>query len=256
MSMGSEGSGQKSVRGHFSRPYNPRERIRFELGVMDGEESFSRFFKSAEEFVNILRRAQIYVRRELIYSKKGKENAINQIMVQKLLQIWYGPTWMIVVRNPENLGQVMTRQIAYKPYTLPNNMEAIKLPALKSLNPLDQIKSEKFLLRMREPVKINQALGGMEFRQVVLQGKWYHDYKFNRKPMFNSQADIEQNSGITMTVGRRWYFATVNFLRQPFEDLKAELDADFQELLDDDLKKGLNDNKDEELIPPEFNELN
>ena len=241
--MSSDGSGMKSVRGHFSRPYNPRERLRFELGVMDGEESFSRFFKSAEEFIRILRRAQIYVRRGLVYSKKGKDNAINQIMVKKLFQIWHGPTWMIVIRNPENIGQIITKQIAYKQYILQNNIEAIKLPALKSLNPLDQIKSEKFHLRLREPVNINQAIGGMDFKQVVLQGKWYHDYKFNRKPIFNSQSDIEQHSGITLTVGRRWFFATVNFLAQPFEELKAELDADLQELLDDDLKKGFNDAK-------------
>lgn len=246
MSLVSDSSGQKSVRGHFSRPYNAREYLRYQLGIIDGEEGFDRFFKSMDGFMRLLGRAQVYVERGLVYSRKGADKAFDKERIEKLRKIWYGPTWMIVIRNPANLGEVMGRQIAYKPFLLPNNVEALKLPALKSLNPLDQIKSEKFLLRIREPVKINEALGGMEFKQVVLQGKWYHDFKFNRKPMFNSQGDIEQNSGITMTVGRRYFFSTINFLGQPASEHVDNLMADFQELFDDDLKKGFNDSKEDE----------
>lgn len=249
MSIVSDSSVNKSVRSHFSRPYSPRERIRYELGIVDGETGFDRYFKGTNGFIRVLTMAQTYVNRGLLFSKKGKENAINQVYLQRLRQIWHGPTWKIVIRDPNDLGRILQVKIAYQHYNLPSNIESIPFPALKNMNPLDQIKSEKFLLRMRQPVKISDALGGMDYKQVVLQGKWYHAYKFNFKPLFHSQSDIEQNAGITMTVGRRWFFSTINWLGQFAEEPITELDADLQELLNDDLKKGMERNNIEKQEP-------
>lgn len=209
-------------------------------------------FKGMNGYIRVLSMAQTYVNRGLIYSKKGKENAINPKYFQRLRQIWHGPTWKVVIRDEHDLGRINEVRIAYRPYRLPSHIEMIPFPALKNMNPLDQIKSEKFLLRMRQPVKINQALGGMDYKQVVLQGKWYHAYKYNFKPLFRSQSDIESNDGITMTVGRRWFFSTINWLGQFAEEPVTELDADLQELLNDDLKVGLESMK-EEKVERDFN---
>lgn len=48
MSIVSDSSVNKSVRSHFSRPYSPRERIRYELGIVDGETGFDRYFQGNE----------------------------------------------------------------------------------------------------------------------------------------------------------------------------------------------------------------
>lgn len=247
MSIVNDSSLNKSVRSHFSRPYSPRERIRYELGIIDGETGFDRYFKGMTGFIRVLGMAQEYVNRGLIFSRKGKENAINKIQLMRLNQIWHGPTWKVVIRDPNNTGKILQVKIAYREYVTPSHIDMIPFPALKNMNPLDQIKSEKFLLRMRQPTKIKEAYGGMDYKQVVLQGKWYHAYKFNFKPIFKSQSDIELNEGITMTVGRRWFFSTISWLGRFADEPHTILDADLQELLSDDLKKGMESIKDEKM---------
>lgn len=255
MSIVNDSSQNKSVRSHFSHPLKARDYVSLQLGIIDGEEGFDRFFKSMDQFIRLIQRTQVFLNRNLLFSKKGPENAFDKTAYNRLRQIWYGPTWMIVKRDPVHLSKIIWKKIAYQQFQMQYDMEAIKLPALKNLNPLDQIKSEKFTLRLREPTKISEAYGGMEYKQVVLQGKWYHDFKFNRKPIFNSQADIEHSKGITMTVGRRYFHATINFLGQYASENLDILYADMQEILQDDVKKGYEENKEEEHIPPFVNVL-
>lgn len=243
MSIVSDSSQNKSVRSHFAHPLKARDYVSLQLGIIDGEEGFDRFFKSMDQFLRLISRTQVFLNRNLLFSKKGADKAFDKVAFDRLRQIWLGPTWMIVKRDPVHLSKIIWKKIAYKQYPMQYDMEAIKLPALRNLNPLDQIKSEKFALRLREPVKIAEAYGGMEYKQVVLQGKWYHDFKFNRKPIFNSQADIEHSKGITMTAGRRYFHATINFLGQYASENLDILYADIQEILQDDMAKGFEDQK-------------
>lgn len=204
-------------------------------------------FKSMDQFIRLIGRTQVFLNRNLLFSKKGPEKAFDAVAFSRLRQIWFGPTWMITKRDPVHLSHVLWRKIAYKQYPMSYDMESQRNPALQNMNPLDQIKSEKFGLRLREPVKISEALGGMEYKQVVLQGKWYHDFKFNRKPIFNSQNDIEHNKGITMTVGRRFFHSKINFLGQHAAENLDILYADLQEILQDDMQKGFDSIKEEKV---------
>lgn len=243
MSLVNDSSSAKSTRTQFSHPLKARDYVSLQLGIIDGEEGFDRFFKSADQFIRLIERMQVFLDRGLLYSKKGKEEAFEKQAFERLKQIWFGPTWMVVKRDPVHLGKVIWKKIAYKPFPMDYDMESIKLPALRNLNPVDQVKSEKFTLRIREPIKISEAYGGMDFKQVVLQGKWYHDFKFNRKPIFNAQGDIEHNKGITLTVGRRYFHAMINFLGQHYSKNMNIVYADVQQILQDDMQKGFDDLK-------------
>lgn len=247
MSIVSDSSSNKSVRTNFAHPLKARDYVSLQMGIFDGEEGFDRFFKSGDQFVRLLGRIQVFLDRGLLYSKKGPKEALSKVQVERLKQIWFGPTWMVVKRDPVHLSKIIWKKIAYKQYPLSYDMEAIKQPALRNLNPVDQVKSEKFTLRLREPIRIPEAYGGMEYKQVVLQGKWYHDFKFNRKPIFNSQSDIEHSKGITMTVGRRYFHATINFLGQYFAENLDIIYADIQQILQDDMQKGFDDIKEEKV---------
>lgn len=234
--MSSPDADAKSLRGHFSHPSTPREYVQFQLGIIDGEEGFGRFFSAERSFNNLLDRVQIFLQEGLLWSSKGVDMALNPTNLWKLKQTWHGPLFLVVLRDPYNYGHVVDRQWSFANFEPDDNQEVIRLPALKNMDPTDQVKSQDFLLQIRERWPVRHALSGLDYQQAVLQGRNFWDFKDGRKPFFNSDEDIENSKGNTTGLSRPNFHAVINFEHQIYMYYKNRLYADVCRVLLDDFK--------------------
>lgn len=182
------------------------------MGLNDADQGFDHFFLLCQNFMMFVPQVLESIRQGVI--KTNVE--IDMKAWKRLEQIWYGHIYLLVTRNQMNIGKVESREILFKPIEISWNQELIKLPALQNLNPVSHIKDNTMLIRIREPVPIRHALGGLDYKQVVLQGRFYWDYKDKRVPMFTSQDDIENNDGTTMHVSRKYFHWAINVEKKIF----------------------------------------
>lgn len=176
------------------------------MGLNDANQGFDHFFLLCQNFMMFVPQVLESIRQGVI--KTNVE--IDKKAWSKLQKIWEGRIYLLVTRNQHNIGKVESREILFEPIESMWNQELIKLPSLQNLNPVSHIKDNTLFIRIREPVPIRYAFSSMDYRQVVLQGGFYWNYRDKRVPMFTSQDDIENSHALTMYVGRHYFHTVIN----------------------------------------------
>src|SRR5574337_122338 len=106
MSIASDNSAGKSVRSHFDHPTKTRDYVKYQLGIIDGEKGFDRFFLAETGFIFLLYEVEEFVNRGMLFSRKPKGKALDPENLRKIRQIWHGPIWMVVKRDPIHNAKV------------------------------------------------------------------------------------------------------------------------------------------------------
>lgn len=185
------------------------------MGINNADQGFDHFFLMCSNWMDFMGQMLQAVKQGVFKTSVQ----IDMEAVRRLYLIWEGTCYLSVQRDPNAPERVLKRTILYggdRPE--PKYCEEIlKLPALQNLNPVTPIKDKSLLIRIREPVPIRLAFGGMDYKQVVLQGGYYWDYRDRRVPMFKSQNDIENSRAITMFVGRRYFHNVINMEKKAFK---------------------------------------
>lgn len=182
------------------------------MGLNDANQGFDHFFLLCQNFMMFVPQVLEAIRQGVI--KTNVE--VDMKAWSRLKQIWEGRIYLLVTRNQFNIGKVESRDILFAPIKTRWNQELIKLPSLQNLNPVTHIRDNTLLIRIREPVPIKYGLGSMDYKQVVVQGGFYWDFKDRRVPMFTSQNDIENSRAVSMSVGRNYFHTVINREKKTF----------------------------------------
>ena len=249
--VGNEITEKKSVRQHFVHSIKPRDQVIETLGVIEGEARFGRFYLAVSPFIDLLESIEVNLNRKRFKTDK----TLNPITLNRIRKIWYGTTYMIVVRDPDHREIVLRRDIAYEKVLLKPNEEEKLLPTLRNLNPIDHIKDETMFIRIREPMNNEDAFDRNDYKSATLYGGLTYNYSEGRKPQFKTEAEFRNSIGQSLSISRSSFHAYINFLHFHFGKNMFQLIADIDEILEDDLKNSFHDTQEERITPDFSNEL-
>lgn len=212
------------------------------LGVLDFDMNFDNSFqrwKLVMEFIEDVLQA---IKQDIIPLKANKKENLLPDMdaVMKLRKIWYGQTYLRVLKNKEQT-KVIARELFYekpneivevvttksgsfimkKDSVVPKDAqveqyqaEVIPLPKLKNMIPVREIREESWGIQIREPIALKWAWQGANYGTIVNDGKFTHYLSDGAMPKFEAD-DMESEILQTYVIHRPVYFAIMDIL-QPY----------------------------------------
>lgn len=224
--MSQEYEDRKLPKATMALPPDPSDWIFQIMGVVTGLHDYDKFFLMANLFMKFVQEVEEAKRQGLFKDnvfKRETDQSIEEIKVDvesdiiaKLKIVWYGNVYFVVHRHPDRPWKVTKRETFFhKPKQRPN-MEIIKLPALKNMNPLTDIRSVSWGIEIREDFPVKYAYEDMDFEQVVLQGGLSKKFMDGTFPYFRSQQDIENSTARTYVLAKPIFFTIIEILEMVF----------------------------------------
>lgn len=189
-----------------------------QMGIWNNFQGFDHFFLLAEAFHKHLLQVEA---KEIVtpidYSKMSQQQQneikFNPEAIRRIKQIWYGPTFISIKRNPFNSAKVLDRKFCYERPKEAMGIAIRKLPALKNMNPIGTIRLSDLCIRIREMVPVADAFEGMNPNQLNIAGGFNLKFKNKIVPMFKTMEDMRKPNAYTYWVGRNYFNETVSNLQ-------------------------------------------
>jgi len=158
------------------------------LGVLDFDNNFDNQFQKWKLMIQFINDVEEAIKQEIIPLKpKNKMELVpNPNAIDKMLKIWYGQTYLGVIKNHDGT-QVLLRELFYeKPDSVYNHTdengkildtftrEIIPMPKLKNMVPIGEIDSEYWGIQIRESMSLRYAWEGANYATIVNDGKFVH----------------------------------------------------------------------------------
>jgi len=221
----------------MSHPIDTVEWIQQQLGIVNGEQGFDKFFLMANLISKLVLEIQALADQGLLkprsFRSQIKINLDNE-SIEKMNLIWQNGLYIIVQRGIYNPNKVLSRLVFYKPQKLKIGQEQIKYPALQNMNPSGQIKQERWGVRIKEPIPAKIAFEGLDYAQVVLQGGYHWKYADRTVPMFNSQEEMDTSDANVYVIGRPAFHKIVKieeyFFMKNWAKVFARIHATLQDI--------------------------
>jgi len=228
-------------------------------GVLDFDSNFDNMFQKWKLAMEFTQDVGQLIEQGLIPIKKKErwELMPNQIAIDRMNKIWNENTYLRILKNKEQT-QVLTREFFYtkpsKEITLvktkrgtsilptgkepPKNSktfnfdtEVIRLPKLKNMIPVGEIKEDVWGIKIRETMVIKYAWEGANYGTIVNDGNFTHYLSDGSIPKFEAD-DMESESLTTYVLHRPVYHAIMDILPMYFNKNYFVFSANVQKLKD------------------------
>ena len=158
------------------------------LGVLDFDNNFDNQFQKWKLMIQFINDVEEAIKQEIIPLKpKNKMELVpNPEAINKMVKIWYGQTYLGIIRNHDGT-QVLLKELFYeKPdevYNLTDEngktldtftREIIPMPKLKNMVPIGEIDSEFWGIRIHESMSLKYAWEGANYATIINDGKFIH----------------------------------------------------------------------------------
>lgn len=218
----------------FVHPYEIADLYANIQGVIDAELKFDKFFllgTLTHRYIKQIfgaKKAGILDKSRVGFLKENKID-INENLLHKMERLWTQNTFLVIDKNQRHPEQWENAEIYLRPLQrgeLKFNQEVMMLPALKHLNPMNDIHGISLLVQIRETVPVKWALRDVDITQLALSGQMVYPFQDGLIPIFKSKEDILNSNKRTYWVGRPYYYAVSNILQEiylnNFSDFCAE----------------------------------
>lgn len=195
------------------------------LGVLDFDTNFDDTFQRWKLMMQFIIDVGEAIKQNIIPLKENNmlELTPNQVAIDKMTSIWYGQTYLRVIKNHEEskiLGKEFFYEEPSKEFQLKDESEKIidvypceiiPMPCLKNMIPIGQIDSEYWGVQIRETICLKIAWQGANYATVINDGKFVHNLADGLLPKITQQ-DMNSTTKRTYILHRPVYNAIMDIL--------------------------------------------
>ena len=195
------------------------------LGVLDYDNNFDNTFQKWKLMIQFIDDVMEAITQDIIPLKsKGKlELMPNQKAIMKMNRIWYGQTYLGVIKN-HNETQTLSRDLFYElpsdEYQLKDESgkvidtyyrEIIPMPKLKNMIPVGEIDSDYWGIRIRESMPLKYAWETANYATIINDGMFVHNLSDGLVPKIEPE-DMKSLTKRTSILHREVYNAVMDIL--------------------------------------------
>ena len=180
------------------------------LGVLDFDNNFDNQFQKWKLMIQFINDVQEAIEQDIIPLKKKDKLELmpNPQAIDKMQKIWYGQTYLGVIKNHDGT-QVLLRELFYEePNSVYNHTdekgkildtfmrEVIPMPKLKNMVPIGEVDSESWGIQIHEPMSLRYAWENANYATIINDGKFVHNLSDGQIPKIDGK---ELNSLVKKT---------------------------------------------------------
>ncbi len=219
--MSSKGEGtSKQPKNLLVHPVDFIDYMQQTLGVRNYFEHFSHFFLQAQRFMTFLDEVNgaldVGIIGKVDYRFKNDpsvkaKTSLDKSALQKIKQIWYGPSWIHLKRN-KNYDIEWWKIVYTKNIKLNFRESIVYCPPLKSMDPVEPIATSTLGIMIRDWVPIKDAWWGHDFKQMITSGGFNVKFSDGTRPLIESEEDITESDALVNVVSREYFHKMIDIL--------------------------------------------